>query len=63
MPMDLSTLAKQQAVLEQVVGSTLNGKLNARAAQAIVGAISISRRLYETVVLEERIQALEQATK
>lgn len=63
MPMDLSTLAKQQAVLERVVGSTLNGKLNARAAQAIVGAISISRRLYETVVLEERIQALEQATK
>jgi hypothetical protein len=30
---------------------------------AIVGAISISRRLYETVVLEERLQALEQATK
>jgi hypothetical protein len=55
----VSTPAKQQAVLERVVGSALNCKLNARAAQAIVGAISIDRRLYETVMLEEHIQALE----
>jgi hypothetical protein len=31
----------------------------ARAAQAIVSAISVSQRLYETIVLESRIKALE----
>jgi hypothetical protein len=33
--------------------------LNARGAQAIVSAISVSQRLYETVILEARIKALE----
>jgi hypothetical protein len=58
-PLDLSTPQAQQIALERVVGSALNGKLNARAAQAIVSAISVSQRLYETIVLESRIKALE----
>jgi hypothetical protein len=57
--LDLSTPQAQQSALERVVGSALNGKLNARAAQAIVNAISVSQRLYETVILEVRIKALE----
>jgi hypothetical protein len=51
-PLDLSTPQAQQSALELVVGSALSGKLNARAAQAIVSAISVSQRLYETIVLE-----------
>jgi hypothetical protein len=58
-PMDLSSPQAQQAALERVVGQALNGKLNARAAQAIVSAISVSQRLYESIVLESRIKALE----
>ena len=58
-PLDLSTPAAQQSALERVVGAALNGKLNARAAQAIVSAVSVSERLYEAVILEKRIQALE----
>ena len=59
--MDLSTPKAQQLALERVVGSALTGKINARAAQAIVSAISVSQRLYETIVLESRIKALEQS--
>ena len=46
-PMDLSTLTKQQAVLERVVGSTLNGKLNARAAQAIARGVGPLQQSWE----------------
>jgi hypothetical protein len=41
-PLDLSTPSAQQSALECVVGAALNGKLNARAAQAIVSAVSVS---------------------
>jgi hypothetical protein len=59
MPVDLSNPKAQQEALQKVVGAALTGKLNARAAQAIVSAISASARLYDTVILEERIRALE----
>ena len=60
-PVDLSSPQAQQQTLEKVVGAPLSGKLNSRAAQAIVSAISVSQRLYETIVLDARIKALEPA--
>jgi hypothetical protein len=60
-PLDLSTPEAQQQALERVVGAALNGRINARAAQAVVSAVSVSQRLYETVILERRIRALEAA--
>ena len=47
-----------------MVGAALSGRSwvrPSRAAQAIVSAISVSQRLYETIVLDARIKALEPA--